>query len=54
MMNIKTFMAIAVVALTAACNEVPAPAVSADEAANAVAADDNVEAAETPVAMPVI
>ena len=53
-MNIKTFMAIAVVALTAACNEVPAPAVSADEAANAVAADDNVEAAETPVAMPVI
>ena len=58
MMNIKTFMAIAVVALTAACNEVPTPAVSADEAANAVAADDNVEAAaedaETPVAAPVI
>ena len=57
-MNIKTFMAIAVVALTAACNEVPAPAVSADEAANAVAADDNVEAAvedvETPVASPAI
>lgn len=57
-MNIKTFMALAVVALTAACNEVPAPAVSADEAANAVAADDNVEAAvedvETPVASPVI
>lgn len=43
MMNIKTFMAIAVVALTAACSE--APAVTTDEAVNAVAADDNVEAA---------
>jgi hypothetical protein len=55
-MNIKTFMAIAVVALTAACNEVPA--VTTNEAANAVAADDNVEAAvedaETPVAAPII
>jgi hypothetical protein len=55
-MNIKTFMAIAVVALTAACSEVPA--VTTDEAANAVAADDNVEAAvedaETPVAAPII
>ena len=55
-MNIKTFMAIAVVALTAACSE--APAVTTDEAANAVAADDNVEAAvedvETPVASPAI
>ncbi len=58
-MNIKTFMAIAVIALTSACSE--APAVTTDEAVNAVAADDNVEAApedaetaETPLASPII
>lgn len=44
-MNIKTFVAISAVALTAACSE--APAVTTDEAVNAVATDDNVEAAPT-------
>ena len=52
-MNIKTFMALAVVALTAACNEVPAPTVTADEAANAVATDDSVEAPDAVVDTPV-
>ena len=58
MMNIKTFMTMAVAALTlAACGE-PAPAVTADEATDAMATNDNVEAAaedaETPVAAPII
>jgi len=55
-MNIKTFMAIAVVALTAACSE--ATDVTTNEAVNAMATDDNVEAAapdaETPLTSPII
>jgi len=45
-MNIKTFMAVAVAALTlAACGaEEPAPAVTADEAVNAEAANEDVAA----------
>jgi len=55
-MNIKTFMAIAVVALTTACSE--ATDVTTNEAVNAMATDDNVEAAapdaETPLTSPII
>jgi ABC-type glycerol-3-phosphate transport system substrate-binding protein len=53
MMNIKTFMAIAVVALTAACSETPAD-VTTSEAVETEAANADVTAPEFQVEEPAV
>jgi hypothetical protein len=52
-MNIKTFMAIAVVALTAACSEAP-ETVTVDEAVQTEALNEDVSAPEFEVAEPAL